>query len=168
MDRSLAETRRSMAGPWISPICPLAPPTASEASSTAGKPPVALRHLDEYGGSIENRGRIICETLEAVRKEVGTEYPVFIKMHCSHDWDEKGLTEDESLYVAKELEKRGISGIEFSGGNLDTQNYPNAGPARIKILKPDLGGISFLTTCLQVSRCSVLCSCLLDKASIPV
>jgi 2,4-dienoyl-CoA reductase-like NADH-dependent reductase (Old Yellow Enzyme family) len=99
--------------------------------------PYYNRRQDEYGGSIENRGRIICETLEAVRKEVGPEYPVFIKMHCSDDWEEKGLTEEESLYVAQELEKRGVSGIEFSGGNLDTQNYPNAGPGRSKILKPE-------------------------------
>lgn len=99
--------------------------------------PYYNRRKDEYGGAIENRSRIICETLEAVRKEVGPEYPVFIKMHCSDDWDEKGLTEEESLYVAKELEKRGISGIEFSGGNLDNRNYPNAGPARSKILKPE-------------------------------
>jgi 2,4-dienoyl-CoA reductase-like NADH-dependent reductase (Old Yellow Enzyme family) len=99
--------------------------------------PYYNRRTDEYGGSVDNRGRIIFETLEAVRKAVGFEYPVFIKMHCSDDWEEKGLTEEESLHVARELEKRGISGIEFSGGNLDANNHPNAGPCRSGILKKE-------------------------------
>lgn len=98
--------------------------------------PYYNRREDEYGGSIENRSRIICEALEAVRTEVGPDYPVFVKMHCWDDWEENGLSVEESLFVAKELEKRGISGIEFSGGNLDTRNYPNAGPIRGGILKP--------------------------------
>lgn len=97
--------------------------------------PYYNRRQDEYGGSIENRSRIIYETLEAVRAEVGPDYPVFIKMHCSDEWDDRGLSVEESLYVAKELEKRGITGIEFSGGNLDAKNHPNMGPMRGGILK---------------------------------
>jgi 2,4-dienoyl-CoA reductase-like NADH-dependent reductase (Old Yellow Enzyme family) len=97
--------------------------------------PYFNRRSDEYGGSIENRARIFLEVLEAVRGEVGPDYPVFMKMHCTDDWDEHGLTEEESLYVALELEKRGITGIEFSGGNLDAKNYPNKGPGHAGILK---------------------------------
>jgi 2,4-dienoyl-CoA reductase-like NADH-dependent reductase (Old Yellow Enzyme family) len=37
--------------------------------------------------------------------------------------------------VAKLLEKHGITGVEFSGGNLDNGNYPNLGPIRARILK---------------------------------
>lgn len=97
--------------------------------------PYFNRRTDEYGGSIENRGRIIYEILDAVRKEVGPDYPVFIKMHCTDDWDDKGITEQESLVVALELERRGITGIEFSGGNMDGEAYPNKGPGRSGILK---------------------------------
>ena len=99
--------------------------------------PYYNRRQDDYGGSIENRAKIIFETLEAVRKEVGPDYGVFIKMHCSDEWDNNGLTEEESLYVAMELENRGISGIEFSGGNLDIKAYPNTGPGRSGILKAE-------------------------------
>lgn len=99
--------------------------------------PYFNQRSDEYGGSIENRARIVVEVLEAVRKEVGPKYPVFIKMHCTDDWGENGLSEDESLYVALELEKRGITGIEFSGGNMDNDNYPNKGPGRGNILKAE-------------------------------
>jgi len=99
--------------------------------------PYYNRRKDQYGGSIENRARIVFEVLEAVRNEVGSDYPVFIKMHCTDDWGENGLSIDESLIVAKGLEQRGISGIEFSGGNLDMKNYPNMGPIRMKILKEE-------------------------------
>ncbi|WP_163340784.1 NADH:flavin oxidoreductase [Desulfopila sp. IMCC35008] len=97
--------------------------------------PYYNQRTDQYGGPIENRARIVIEVLDAVRKEVGADYPVFIKMHCTDDWADKGLTEDESLYVAQELEKRGIAAIEFSGGNLDDEEYPNMGPGRKGILK---------------------------------
>ena len=97
--------------------------------------PYYNRRTDRYGGSIENRARIIYEILDAVRKEVGPDYPVFIKMHCSDEWDDNGLTVEESLHVARQLEKQGISGIEFSGGNRDNENYPDSGPIRGKILK---------------------------------
>jgi len=99
--------------------------------------PYYNRREDGYGGALENRARIIFEVLEAIRTAVGPEYPVFIKMHCSDDWDDNGLTVDESMLVAKELEKRGINGIEFSGGNLDVENYPDCGPIRGKILKEE-------------------------------
>ena len=99
--------------------------------------PYFNRRTDEYGGSVDNRARIICEVLDAVRREVGPDYPVFIKMHCSDDWGENGLTEEESLAVALELEKRGITAIEFSGGNLDAKKFPNMGPGRKGILKPE-------------------------------
>ncbi|WP_372640349.1 NADH:flavin oxidoreductase [Ancylomarina sp.] len=107
--------------------------------------PYFNRRKDAYGGSIENRARIIFETLEAVRKEVGPDYPVLIKMHCTDDWAEHGLTPDESLWVAKELEKRGITAIEFSGGNPDP-SYPLKRPIRTKILKREKQAYFFNAT----------------------
>ncbi len=99
--------------------------------------PYYNRRTDQYGGSIENRARIIYEVLDAVRKEVGPDYPVFIKMHCSDEWGDNGLSVEESLQVALQLEKQGISGIEFSGGNLDTENYPDLAPIRGKMRKEE-------------------------------
>jgi len=94
--------------------------------------PYFNRREDAYGGSIENRARILFETLDAVRREVGPDYPVLIKMHCTDDWGVEGLTVEESLWVAKGLEKKGITAIEFSGGN---PVVPNRGAIRTKIQK---------------------------------
>ncbi len=107
--------------------------------------PYFNRREDAYGGSIENRARIIFETLEAVRKVVGPDYPVLIKMHCTDDWNENGLSVEESLWVAKELEKRGITAIEFSGGNPDPR-YPLKRPIRTKILKREKQAYFFEAT----------------------
>ena len=95
--------------------------------------PLSNIRTDEYGGDIENRARIVFEILESMRKYAGADYPIFIKMHCDDQWGDKGLTEEESLWIAKELEKKGISGIEFSGGNIDPEN--GNGAARSKLFK---------------------------------
>ena len=99
--------------------------------------PYYNRRTDAYGGSIHNRARIVYESLGAIRDEVGPDFNVFIKMHCSDEWGENGLNENESLEVAKRLESLGISGIEFSGGHLDIKADPNAGPARTGIIKAE-------------------------------
>ncbi len=70
---------------------------------------------DEYGGSVENRGRFCYEVYMAVRRAVGPRYPVFIKLN-SDDALEGGLELADALLVAKELDRLGIDGIEVSGG----------------------------------------------------
>lgn len=74
------------------------------------------RRTDEYGGSIENRGRIIEETLIAVRERVGENFPIFIKFN-SQDCMADGLTEEDSIALIRHLERHGLDGAEISGGN---------------------------------------------------
>lgn len=71
---------------------------------------------DEYGGSIENRARIILEIYDEIRKTVGNDYPILIKIN-SEDFMEDGLTSEESIIVSKMLKKAGIDAIEVTGGN---------------------------------------------------
>lgn len=77
--------------------------------------PIHNQRTDEYGGSIENRARIVFETYEAVRRAVGPDYPVLIKIN-TNDMAEGGLSEEESIWVCTELEKRGLDAVETSGG----------------------------------------------------
>ncbi len=72
------------------------------------------KRTDEYGGNIENRARIIFETLIAVREKVGTDFPVLIKINCS-DFIEDGFSFEDCKYVCKRLEELGIDAIEISG-----------------------------------------------------
>jgi len=88
---------------------------------------------DEYGGRIENRARIIFEVYDEIRRRVGNDYAVLIKINCQ-DFVEKGLTFKESMYVCKELDKKGIDAIEVSGG---TWAAKELGFSRPNINSPD-------------------------------
>lgn len=77
--------------------------------------PFFNKRKDEYGGDIINRARIVFEVYDAIRKKVKDDYPVWIKIN-SEDFVDGGLDFDESLWVCRELDKRGINGIEVSGG----------------------------------------------------
>lgn len=81
---------------------------------------------DEYGGSLENRARILLQVLSAIRDIVGTEFPVLIKMNAS-DGVENGMTLEESVVVAEMLQDAGIDCIELSGGLLNVANLMEVG-----------------------------------------
>lgn len=100
---------------------------------------------DAYGGSIGNRARIIFETYDAIRSAVGNNYPVWIKINSS-DFVEGGLSATESLWVCKELDKRGINGIEVSGG---IGVSPESAPTRFSV---NPGGGTFSEYALSVAE----------------
>jgi 2,4-dienoyl-CoA reductase-like NADH-dependent reductase (Old Yellow Enzyme family) len=76
---------------------------------------------DDYGGKIANRARVLIEVLDAIRIAVGRHYPVLVKINC-RDFVENGLTLEDSVQVARMLEKAGIDAIELSGGLLNNPN----------------------------------------------
>jgi 2,4-dienoyl-CoA reductase-like NADH-dependent reductase (Old Yellow Enzyme family) len=79
--------------------------------------PFFNRRRDAYGGNIRQRTKIHLEILQAVREAVGPDYPVLIKMNCQ-DFQEGGLSLDESVEAAKLLAAAGLDAIELSGGLL--------------------------------------------------
>ena len=99
--------------------------------------PNSNKRTDEYGGSLENRARIVLEVYQSVRESVGNDYPVTIKLN-SEDFLEGGLTMEEMLQVASMLETQGIDAIELSGGTTWAwfSGNPNASFARME--KTDL------------------------------
>lgn len=74
---------------------------------------------DEYGGNIVNRSRIHQEIIQAIRKSVGKDYPILVKLNCQ-DFIENGLQLDESLQAARILSDAGVDAIEISGGVVRT------------------------------------------------
>ena len=86
--------------------------------------PYYNQRTDEYGGSIDNRGKILFEIYEAIRKSVGIDYPVLIKIN-SEDFMEDGLTAEDSIYISKKLANLGVDAIEVSGGTFSDPNVIN-------------------------------------------
>lgn len=70
---------------------------------------------DEYGGTVENRVRIILEVLQNIRQVVGRNYPILIKIN-SEDFLKNGLPVEDFLEAGGTLENAGIDAIEVSGG----------------------------------------------------
>lgn len=70
---------------------------------------------DQWGGNLENRLRIYSEIYKDIRKKVGEDYPVFIKIGVQ-DGFSGGLEFDEGIQVAKFLAKLGFDSLEISQG----------------------------------------------------
>lgn len=77
--------------------------------------PFFNRRKDHYGGSIENRARIILEILQAIRSELSRQFTIIIKLN-SDDFIKNGFTPIEMVQVSALLEKAGMDAIELSGG----------------------------------------------------
>ncbi len=82
--------------------------------------PYTNRRTDEYGGSTENRMRIVEEIFNSAIEKVGKDFTILIKMNVS-DFLEGGIELDESKKIAEKLSKMGISAIETSGGMWETR-----------------------------------------------
>jgi len=80
--------------------------------------PYYNRRKDQYGGSLENRSRILVQVVEAVRKAVGQDYPVMMKVNYDDFMDPgQGLELEESIEVFKILDRAGVDVFEVSAVN---------------------------------------------------
>ncbi|MGM0680838.1 MAG: NADH:flavin oxidoreductase [Thermodesulfobacteriota bacterium] len=95
--------------------------------------PYSNRRQDRYGGSIEKRSRIVFEVFDAVKRTVGRVVPVTIKINCA-DFDQVGLSFEDSEWVCSNLVERGIDLIELSGGVAAAQKLS---PVRTGINNPE-------------------------------
>jgi len=81
--------------------------------------PFYNKRTDEYGGSLENRARIVLESYRAIRNTTGSAFPVLIKIN-SEDFLENGLTIIETIEISGMLKNEGINAIEMSGGTIQS------------------------------------------------
>ncbi len=77
--------------------------------------PFFNRRVDHYGGSLENRTRIVLEIIQAIRAELGRQFTVIIKIN-SDDFIDGGFTTEEMVQAVEWLEKTGLDAVELSGG----------------------------------------------------
>ncbi len=77
--------------------------------------PIANKREDAYGGSFENRIRLLVEITEAVRNVWPEHLPLFVRISVT-DWVEGGWTESESVKLAEVLRGKGVDLIDCSSG----------------------------------------------------
>ena len=79
--------------------------------------PFFNRRTDEYGGSLENRARILLEIVRSIREATGKQFLLLIKIN-SEDNLPGGFSIEDMLQVSAMLEKAGVDAIEISGGTI--------------------------------------------------
>ncbi len=83
--------------------------------------PLANQRRDSYGGSFDNRIRLLLEVTDAVRAAWPEHLPLFVRISAT-DWAEGGWTPDESVELARRLRERGVDLVDVSSGG----QVPNA------------------------------------------
>ena len=70
---------------------------------------------DKYGGCLENRTRFLFEVIEDIQQKCGNDFPVGLRINGS-DYMENGWELEDTVKIAPELEKTGLSYLHISGG----------------------------------------------------
>jgi 2,4-dienoyl-CoA reductase-like NADH-dependent reductase (Old Yellow Enzyme family) len=83
--------------------------------------PHTNRRSDRYGGSLDNRTRLLREVYQAIRTRVGDDYPVLLKMNGTDMLPlRKGATTAELVRVAEVMADEGIDAVEISRGHYES------------------------------------------------
>jgi 2,4-dienoyl-CoA reductase-like NADH-dependent reductase (Old Yellow Enzyme family) len=86
--------------------------------------PISNHREDEYGGSFENRIRLLQQVIDAVKSVWPAGNPLFVRI-SSTEWTDGGWTLEESVKLAYILKEMGVDLIDCSsGGNIDNAKIP--------------------------------------------
>lgn len=89
--------------------------------------PITNNRTDEYGGSLENRSRLLIEIVIGIRAAVGDDVPLFIRFSAT-DYREDGWNEEQTVQVAKWCADAGADLFDISSGGLITGVQIPTGP----------------------------------------
>jgi 2,4-dienoyl-CoA reductase-like NADH-dependent reductase (Old Yellow Enzyme family) len=89
--------------------------------------PISNRRQDRYGGSFENRVRLACEVVEAVRAAWPERLPLLVRVSCT-DWVEGGWDLPQTVELARLLKERGVDLVDCSSGGTSPSAKVPAGP----------------------------------------
>jgi len=82
--------------------------------------PLTNRRTDQYGGSLENRTRIVAETVAKMRDKVGKDFPILIKLNCDDGASDNGIVGEINIDSFPDLVrlclKYGCDAVDISGG----------------------------------------------------
>ena len=84
--------------------------------------PHTNHRTDEYGGSFENRARILLEIVDSIRAQVPRSFPLSVRLSVT-DYEPDGITIDETVELSRLLEQHGVDVIHASGGHHALQEW---------------------------------------------
>jgi 2,4-dienoyl-CoA reductase-like NADH-dependent reductase (Old Yellow Enzyme family) len=89
--------------------------------------PLSNARTDAYGGSYENRVRLMHDVATAVRAVWPEKWPVLVRLSAT-DWVEGGWTLDDSVRLSIELRALGVDLIDCSSAGLDPRQQITVAP----------------------------------------
>jgi 2,4-dienoyl-CoA reductase-like NADH-dependent reductase (Old Yellow Enzyme family) len=89
--------------------------------------PLSNRRDDAYGGSFENRARLLLEVVDRVRDVWPERLPLSVRISAT-DWVEGGWDADQSVALARSLRDHGVDIVDASSGGLDPSQKIPLGP----------------------------------------
>ena len=113
--------------------------------------PYFNQRQDQYGGSLENRFRIIEEIIHLIQKTTVKNLPLLVKIN-SEDFLENGFTIEEMILIVKKLEKMGIVAVELSGGT--GQSKTKYSPVRRGKIKSEIDEGFYIDAAQQLKAVS--------------
>lgn len=81
--------------------------------------PLSNRRSDQWGGSLENRARLLLDVVRAVKDRVSTDFAVAVKLN-SADFQRGGFDEDDARAVINMLAQLNVDLVELSGGSYES------------------------------------------------
>lgn len=81
--------------------------------------PLVNHRTDQWGGSLENRARLLFEVVKGVRAAVNPSFCVSVKLN-SADFQKGGFDADDAKWVVSELNHLGLDLLELSGGSYES------------------------------------------------
>jgi len=89
--------------------------------------PISNNRNDEYGGSFENRIRLLCEIASELRLIIPSSHALTVRISAS-DWIDGGWSIEDSIKLCRELKQRGIDLIDVSSAGISTAQQIKLGP----------------------------------------
>ncbi|TDF37462.1 NADH:flavin oxidoreductase/NADH oxidase family protein [Alteromonadaceae bacterium M269] len=93
--------------------------------------PKINQRTDEWGGSLENRARIIREIIREVRSAVGDDFPISVKLN-SADFQKGGFSLEDCIQVSQWLGEDSVDLLEISGGNYEQLSLMGVEPTEVR------------------------------------
>lgn len=118
--------------------------------------PRTNQRTDQWGGSLENRMRLLLAIIRETRAAVGSGYPVALKLN-SADFQRGGFSEEESMEVVVAAGEAGIDLLEISGGNYENPMMMTTGESATVARESTVNREAFFLAYAQKVRkkCSV-------------
>jgi len=89
--------------------------------------PLSNHRTDSYGGSLENRTRLLKEVVAGIRQVWHRDLPLFLRLSCT-DWVEGGWGADDTVSLSRMVGPLGVDLVDCSSGGLDPGARPPLGP----------------------------------------